>query len=147
MIIFQTPDKKWKMILISVIGYLMWPISEYIWYSHAQKQGEFPVNADTISIPLFQSFFGWLLLLPFYGLVVWLSIRKYSGNINIFVWLKNKHLWTIFWTMFWSIIVIFEFSELFRSIGNTTYIDILFWVIQIWLAISFRALLVYQKKN
>jgi hypothetical protein len=57
----RTPNRKLTLWIFALLYLLVQPVVEAIYYITNQSRGAYPVNADSIAIPIFQFTFGWLI--------------------------------------------------------------------------------------
>lgn len=80
----RTPERKRNLIGLAISFWFTTPFVEAIYYYTEQSRGAYPVDADSISIPIFQFLIGWLAVSPFVALFVWWSLRSYPGSVSFF---------------------------------------------------------------
>jgi hypothetical protein len=117
--IFKTPENKSSVAILAGLLYLTAPIVEWVFYSTELARGTFPVNADSISIPLFGFMVVWLIGAPEAVLIVWFVLRSYPGRVPLFGINRNRPIWSFVWSAVFVFLVYkllsFDFQSVFRA--------------------------------
>lgn len=141
-----TPSKKINLILLSAAYWLAEPFVEYIFYTTELSRGSFPVDADSISIPIIQFTSGWVITAPFIGIFVWWSTRHYPGGVPV---LGLNQKFPIFGAIFWlltSLYIILELIFIVQSIIRIQPIDVLHSLFGCYLALMYNGVLQAREK-
>lgn len=95
----HTP-KHGAVLLILAIGlYLVDPVMVIQNYRARLAAGEYPVDADSIGIPIAQFLIGWILAAPFLTLLLWLALSGYRGHTSLFEFDHSRLFWSGMWTV------------------------------------------------
>lgn len=149
MIILRTLPKKWQYVASAIIIYLIWPINEVIYQFENLRRGLYPVNSDSISIPVFKYITFWILFIPIYVIFIRIGYKKYKSGVYFFSSLVLKPL-PILISLLSLVFIALMFDEIYWAILKRHYFSIINAILQIWLCLYIRALLcrkeeVYEK--
>jgi hypothetical protein len=73
----------WALSGIVVVGL---PATSWVYWPAVLKAGVLPSGGDTIFIPMVESVFLAVLLIPVTGVITWLCTRKIRGEIDLLAW-------------------------------------------------------------
>jgi hypothetical protein len=69
------------------------------------ERGSFPVDADSIGIPIFWFVTVLIVTAPITWGFIWLCVRRYPGSVSLGVWNRRRPLWALAWTIVVSAII------------------------------------------
>lgn len=137
----RTPKRKVTLAILAVIFWLAAPFVEAVFYAAEQSRGAYPVDSDSIAIPIFQFFTGWLVLSPFVAIFLWRVLRSYPGSVP-FLAFNRKHpfLGVLYWvaTMTW---LISSFMFGLQSVLAAHWTDVAYQLFGCYLALCFNGVL------
>jgi hypothetical protein len=137
----RTPKRKIALVISAVIFWLAAPFVEAVFYAAEQSHGAYSVDSDSISIPIFQFFIGWLVFSPFVVLFVWRVLRSYPGSVQFFAFnRKRQFLAGLFWvaTVVW---LISSFVFGLQSVRAEHWTDVAYQLFGCYLALCFNGVL------
>jgi hypothetical protein len=82
------------------------PVFSYLHYSWNLKMGAYPTNADSIGIPIYDEFIGWLVFAPIALIGLWWAVWKAPGPRSIWEWNNKRPIWCIIWSVIFSLLAI-----------------------------------------
>jgi hypothetical protein len=93
---------------MTIIVLLLGPYATNQYFTITQQRGYYPPNADSIAIPIFSYFFGWLFIAPTVFLVIINLTKEYKGKISIFYWSRYKAKTAFFYSLIAAVWIIFK---------------------------------------
>jgi len=64
-------------------------------------------------IPIFGEFIEWLVWMPLVLFMLWRTILKdYPGAVSLWVWNKEKPVWSLLWTVLFGVLLIIPVSNI-----------------------------------
>lgn len=137
----RTPERKRTLVSLAVLFWLTTPFVEAVYYSNEQSRGAYPVNADSISIPIFQFLMGWLVFSPFVVLFVWWALRSYPGSVPFLAF--NHQLKTLGVLSWLATTFLLSKSIMFglKSVNTAHWMDVASVLLECYLAFCFNGVL------
>ncbi|MBI1784202.1 hypothetical protein HYR69_03580 [Candidatus Sumerlaeota bacterium] len=121
------------------------PYVERTFYLTSQRRGAYPINADSIAIPIAQFMRGWWGFLPFLLAFYWFALRAYPGAVSLFSINKSRPIWSVFWSL---LFLAFIFAEVLSIPSRPDFfvypLDIAQMLLGLYLALCFRSLLMFS---
>lgn len=136
-------NKRWKILLLSIISYWLWPLTVASYYYENSRRHMYPINSDSISIPIFEFTISWIIWFPIYLLIVLFSTRKYLKPINLFIW-SNK-ISALAWSFFYGFILIMLLYITFYSLFKIHIYLVMNSIFQMYVMIILRAVAIHKK--
>jgi len=100
----STPEQRWSLTTFAVALILSQPLFSVAHYGWNQQMGAYPVNADSIGIPISQDLIAWVLFAPVALLGVWWTLSKYSGHTSLGAWNGHRQIWSAFWSVIFGVL-------------------------------------------
>ena len=122
--IFETPEKDTSVATVAGVLYLTAPLVEWVYYSTELARGNFPVDADSISLPLFRFMVVWLVGAPIARLIMWFLLRSYPGRVPLFGFNRERPVWSLVWSAVFSFLVYKELTFSVRSFFAGNPLDV-----------------------
>ena len=146
--LIRTPRSRVLIWIFAIVAWFTMPIVYALYMDGELKAGKFPVDADSIGIPVGLTAIATLILAPLFFGVVWLALRDYRP-VTLFAWNKARPIWSIVWTL----VIGAAAFDLLRS-GTYLILEsglehplfILHKLVQIYLFLVLRAAIVSRKK-
>jgi len=143
----HSPRRKSTLVILAALYWLAAPFVEAVYYSIEQFRGAYPVNADSISIPIFQFFVGWLIFSPMVALLIWWTLRSYPGSVPFLAFHRHRPIWGgLLWaaTGAWL-----TFSLMFagQSVLSAHWLDAIYQLASCYLALCFNGVLQAGGRN
>lgn len=135
----HTPRKSLSLILLAAFLYLTAPLVEWWYYAAELERGSFPVNADSIAIPLFQFTFGWLTGAPVAAFLIWFCVRDYQGNHSLFGFNRKRLIWSLIWTVAFGWLFVSNLIDFGQSICAGQPFDAIQNILCAYLVLCLRA--------
>jgi sterol desaturase/sphingolipid hydroxylase (fatty acid hydroxylase superfamily) len=141
----ETPKKRSSVIALAIALYLTAPLVEWFYYRTELERGSFPVNADSIGLPLGMFMLGWFIGAPFAALIVWLILRSYPGRVSLFSFNGERPYWSIFWSVLFAVPVFYDFFFAVESIYRLQPLDVIQALLTVYLILCLRSSLIHNK--
>ncbi len=103
---FRTPRKKLYVWIVSVIVFLSMPIFTILYYFDIYDKGAYPIDGDSITVPIFHNLVGLAVLFPFFCGFLYFSTRNYIGNKSLVFWNHDRPYWSIGWSVFFIALIL-----------------------------------------
>jgi hypothetical protein len=88
----RTPKRRAPFFAYILLVVLAQPLVVTWYYQETLHRGWYPVEGDSISLPIFANFLAWSLALPLVGwMLVWLW-RRYEPSVSLFVTRSSSRL-------------------------------------------------------
>jgi hypothetical protein len=84
---------------LAAVLYLTAPIVERFYYSTELARGSYPVNADSIGLPIGLFTIVWLIGLPVAAALIWFVLRSYPGSVSVFGFNAARPYWSAVWSL------------------------------------------------
>lgn len=149
------PKHKATLLLLTIVLYLVDPLLVIQHYETWLAAGAFPVESDSIIIPIARFLFGRIIIAPFLIALLWLSLKDYKGQTHFFGFNRNRFLWSSVWTVTLGLLAGFNIVmaiESFNEWRNHFYVmPYLLWAYVIsyslwaYILLCLRASIVYAK--
>lgn len=141
---WKTPKDKLNLLVWTVLLYITAPFFEWINLESGLASGEFPVNADSIGLPLGLFIISWILFAPFVGVFTFWVLSKYVPQSALFGFNFNRPLWSFAWTLIFAFLAFdslaWSFTNLYENnlIGASQHLSLTYFYIIIRASIVFR---------
>jgi hypothetical protein len=86
------------MLILAAVLFLTAPLVVTRYYYVELEHGSFPIEADSIGIPIFSFVILTVVTAPLTWGVIWLCARRYPGAVSLVVWNVERPLWSALWT-------------------------------------------------
>lgn len=144
----KTPKNRRTLGIFILLTWLAAPVVETAYYNIELSRGTFPLDADSISIPIFQFLIGWLIASPFIAGISYWVLKHYTPSVPITTWNKKRPIWTSFITGLFFVFLLLEGKFLVKSMIGFNILDVVYTVVLIFLAALIRAAVVtYNQKD
>lgn len=143
----QTPEHKITVVALSVFLYLTAPFVEWWFYTTELVRGSFPANADSISIPLFQFMFGWVVFAPVAALIIWFCLRDYQGKRSLFGFNRERLVWSLIWSLIFAYPTFDEIFFIGESLYKLQPFDALQSLLNSYVLLCLRSAIVYRRTS
>jgi len=140
---FKTPKTRAALIALAVVLYLTAPIVEWFYFSNELGRGHYPVNADSIALPLGSFIIGWLIGSPVAVVLLWFSMRSYPGSVSLFGFNRARPYWSLGWSILFAFLV---FEAVFFAMQSAVLvhpIDMIQSTLMAYLFLCLRSSIVY----
>lgn len=97
------PSTTWPIWLLTLITIVLDPLISLYYYPALLQSGTLPVNADSISIPILQTFIGAMIIGSIMLTITWLCLRHYKGSVKFFIWRDDKRARSTLFSAFFGI--------------------------------------------
>jgi hypothetical protein len=141
----RTPKAKRTVWLLAVVSILAEPIVEVVYYTTNLRRGAYPVNADSIAIPIYQFTFGWLVTLPVVLAFVWFVLRDYPGSVSFLAYNTERPVWSFLWSAVLLLLVASYVWFAVQSITRGFPLDVAAALLSIYLLLCFRSSIVFSR--
>jgi hypothetical protein len=98
--VVRTPRSRWSLLLGLLLAYCATPLAVASYYSTELRRGAYPVEADSIGIPIYQSVFVLLTMIPVVFIAGWMAVRNYRPSAVLWAWAPSRPLAAAFWSTF-----------------------------------------------
>jgi hypothetical protein len=95
----STPQSRKTVLVIAAVLFLTAPLVVAQYYYAELQRGSFPIEADSIGIPIFSFIVTLIVTAPITWGVVCLCARCYPGAVSLSTWNGNRLGWSVFWTL------------------------------------------------
>jgi hypothetical protein len=137
-----SPTTKRRFIVYGITLYLLIPFVVTANVTINQRLEMYPIDADSISIPIFYSLFATVALSPVFVLFMYLGARKYKGRVSLLEWGFRKlyfiGLALVIMPMAFTVLVIYETAITYHFIMLIHWLLILYFVAVMRVAISVK---------
>jgi hypothetical protein len=106
-----TPERHWPVTIFAIALILSQPLFTVAHYGWNQQMGAYPVNADSIGIPISQDLIAWVLFTPVALLGIWWVLSKYSGPVSHLAWNWDRPFWSVFWSLLFGLLLFCVLTE------------------------------------
>ena len=106
--VVRTPRSKWLLLLGLFLAYCATPLAVASYYSTELRRGAYPVEADSIGIPIFQSVVLLLTITPVVVIGAWMPVRNYRPSASLWAWAPSRPLAATLWTTFLGALALAE---------------------------------------
>lgn len=141
----ETP-KKW--LFLGIAGSILiitQPVISVLHYSWNLHMGAYPVNADSIGIPIHYEIISWVVLAPIALCGLWWRVWKYPKARPVWGWNRQRPKWSLFWTIVFGFLIatcVLEIPHALRWLNLPTILNVTLWLILLlWL----RAVIVFKR--
>src|SRR5260370_35709180 len=95
----RTPAKRWQyLLLVNLLWFLIIPTA-ILYYSRRLDEGAYPVDADSIGIPIVETAIAVFAAVPFLNILLWITSRQYPGSVSVVGYTGNRGrrywIWTV----------------------------------------------------
>lgn len=111
----RTPKNRISVAASAAVLYLTAPIIEWFYYSTELARGSYPVNADSIGLPISLFTIVWLIGLPLVAALIWLALRSYPGSVSLFGFNAARPYWSVVWSVLFAYLV---FQDVFFCVQS-----------------------------
>lgn len=143
--LMQTPRMKRTVWLLTLLSVFAQPFVEFVYYSTNLDRGAYPVDADSISIPLFQLAFGWLVTLPAVLAFVWFALRDYPGSVSFIAHNSRRPIWSFVWSLVLLLLAASYVWFAFQSIMRGFPLDVAAALLSTYLVLCFRSSIIFSR--
>jgi hypothetical protein len=98
--VVRTPRSKWSLLLGLLLAYCATPLAVASYYLTELRRGAYPVEADSIGIPIFQSVVVLLTMTPLVFIAGWMAVRNYRSSAVLWAWAPSRPVAAALWTTF-----------------------------------------------
>ena len=98
--VVRTPRSKWLLLLGLLLAYGATPLAVASYYSTELRRGAYPVEADSIGIPIYQSIVFLLTMTPVVVIAGWMAVRNYRPSASLWAWAPSRPVAATLWTTF-----------------------------------------------
>jgi len=99
-------------VTIFAVGLILFqPLFTVAHYGWNQEMGAYPVNADSIGIPISQELVAWIIFAPVALLGVWWALSKYPGPVSLLAWNRVRPVWSAFWSLCFGFLLFCVLTE------------------------------------
>lgn len=95
----STPRSRKSVLVIAAVLFATAPLVVAQYYYGELQRGTFPIDRDSIGIPIFQFVIVLVMTAPISWGVVWICANRYPGAVSFGVWNNKRPLWSAFWTI------------------------------------------------
>lgn len=138
-----TPKNRITVAMLAALLYLTAPIVEWFYYSTELARGSYPVNADSIGLPVGLFTIVWLTGLPLVLVVIWFILRSYPGSVSLFGFNAARPYWSIMWSLLFAYPVIHDIIFCVRSAFLGNPLDVLQSGLLAYLMFCLRSSIIY----
>jgi len=124
----RTPNRVWVLAVYAILIFVSSPLMVAFHFYSRWRRGDYPVEADSIGIPVL----GYTILyLPLFLLLLCAGLQKYSGGRSIYVWNRKRPVWSTIWTIISFILGYQALAMLTDAIQGGIYLSSAFYAAQI----------------
>lgn len=138
----RTPKNGISVIFLAVALYLTAPLVEWYFYTTELARGNFPPDADSIAIPLFQFSVVWVLGAPVAALLIGFALRDYPGAVSLFGFNRARPVRSAFWTLVFGFFVFEHLTFAIASVQKSQPFDVIQSILLAYLMLCLRSSLV-----
>lgn len=141
----ETP-RRW--LFLGIAGTLLiltQPVFSVLRYYWNLQTGAYPVNADSIGIPIYYEFISWMILAPVALCGLWWAVWKYPNARPVFGWNRQRPIWNVFWTILFTLLIAacaLEVPHALRRANLPAIINVILWI---FLFLCLRAVVVFKR--
>lgn len=100
--LLKTPRSLWIVAGLAALLYVVAPLENIVFLRTQLDRGAYPVNADSIGIPIYMFTTGFLILSPVYVLFAYAALRRYIGGVSLLAFDADRWLRSTFWTLIYG---------------------------------------------
>lgn len=140
----RTPKNRISVAALAALLYLTAPLIEWFYYSTELARGSYPVNADSIGLPIGLFTNVWLIGLPLATVLIWLALLPYTGSVSLFGFNAARPYWSVVWSVLFAYLVFQDLFFCVRSafLGNPLDVAQSGLIVYLWLCL--RSSIVYN---
>ncbi len=86
------------------------------YYERTQELGRYPINGDSIGLPIIEELVVTGVLFPLLMLCLWLILRRFPQRCSWLAWSKKRWAWSAGWTLLFGFFVYLTVSNLVENI-------------------------------
>jgi hypothetical protein len=117
--------KRTQITVLIAVWWIAQPLLEVRFYQRELQRGAFPVNADSIGIPIAAFVLGWLIVTPVIVWVVWWIACRAPHRFSWLEFDTSRPTWCVVWTVILPVFAIAELSGMIESIRTLYLLDVL----------------------
>ena len=121
------------------------PAFSFLHYFWSLRMGAYPVNSDSIGIPIYNEFLSWLIVAPIALCGIWWAVWDYHDAKLIFGWNRKRPTWSLFWTVLSTILIVGTVLELTYALSWMNLPSIINLSLWICLFLCLRAVVVFKR--
>jgi len=99
MALLRTPRSLWIVASLAAFLYVFAPVENIVFLRTQLDRGVFPVNADSIGIPIYWFTLMLIVLSPVYVLFAYAALRRYVGGVPLWAFDTSQWLRSTVWTL------------------------------------------------
>ncbi len=139
---YRTPKNRPTILALGIAFYILDPIADHIYYRVGLRMHQFPTNADSIGLPLWWSWQGWLLLAPVFAMLLALAVLTYSGGRSFWFFDRARFAWSLFWTVPIAVVCVWDALGAIYNLRWLQVFDLLHATLFVYLLLAVRSSLV-----
>lgn len=140
----KTPKSRASVIALALALYLTAPVVEWFYYTTELDRGSFPVDADSIGLPLGMFMVGWLVGAPLAALLIWLALRSYPGRVSLFSFNGERPYWSLLWSALFAVPMFYDLFFAVESVYNLQPLDVVQATLLAYLLLCLRSSIVHS---
>jgi hypothetical protein len=133
----RTPSTRLAFACEAIPIYLVWPFLDMRYYMRMLELGKYPPNADTIAIPMAESFMLATYLAPGFLALLFAVLWKYKPGVPLFIWNRERRTATWIWTIIAAFFIWSSLGVAFDDLKIGLYLNVLYTglVVYFWLVV------------
>jgi hypothetical protein len=131
----QMPSRR-VLAAYSLAVFLASPFVVTFHYHTRWQRGDYPVNADSIGLPII----GYLILvLPVFLVLLCVGIRRFKGQVSLFSWNTQRWGWSLIWTLVFVFLSYQSAMMMIDAVQGRLLFSFIFFAVQIHVLSLLRA--------
>ena len=139
----RTPKNRTSVAVLAAVLYLTAPLVEWAYYSTELARGSYPVNADSIGLPIDLFTIVWLIGLPLAATLIWFVLRSYPGSVSLFGFNAARPYWSAVWSVLFAYLVFQSIFLCVQSVFRGQPLDVVQSGLMAYLFLCLRSSVVY----
>ncbi len=139
----RTPKNRMSVAALAAVLYLTAPVVEWFYYSTELTRGSYPVNADSISLPIGLFTIVWLIGLPLAAALIWFVLRSYPGSVPLFGFNVARPYWSAVWSALFAYLIFQDVFFCVQSVLRGHPLDVAQSGLMAYLFLCLRSSIVY----
>jgi hypothetical protein len=128
--------------LLLILVQPIFSISHYFWNDMA---GAYPINADSIGIPIFREIISWIFLAPVALIGAFWALTRHFHPIPLLKWNEHRPIWSSIWTGVFALLLLVVLGDIPFNLRWVNVPSLLNDGLWIYIFLQLRALVVAKE--
>lgn len=141
----RTPKNRATVVVLAIVLYLTAPLVEWYYFNNELTRGSFPVNADSILLPISIFLTGWVVGAPVVALFLCYALQQYPGQVSLFSFNRARRYWSLIWSVILVAPIFYDVFFAVQSAYRLQPLDVLQALLTAYLLLCLRASIIHRK--